>query len=422
MKQKTTSDEIKAPSTFPTQGQPASSVLKMIERELAGDGRTNYDLGSYTTIDMKPEANQLIRNSLGKNLINKNEYQSTTKIHDKLVIELGNYLKAPNVANIIGSSTVGSSEAIFLSLVAAKHLWRKKKLEGSPNIVITSNAHLSWHKFALYLDIEIRQVRLACVNQYPINEVIELVNKNTITVVGVLGCTYVGNCDPIEDLNNQLESLNSKKGWDIGIHVDAAIGGFILPFLDTVKHQWDFNLPLVRSINLSGHKYGLVYPGLGWIIFRDQRYFPRELSRTSQYLSGSFTSLTLNFSKPSSFVIAQYFNFLHFGKSGYKMIIRRCLNMAKHLACKLSESSFFEIIKTPEIPVVSFSIKENASFSAQLFTETLRFLGWMLPSYPLPDKSNKVVMRIVIRNDMTPLLLQTLIDDLIQTYKTLAQP
>ena len=401
-------------------GISSFKALSRIEKELEEDGHVEYDLGSYTTIEMLPEANFIIHKLLGKNLVNQNEYHKTTKIHKNLVKAIGNFLHVPNVDSAFGSSTAGSSEAIFLAILAAKWSWKNRGQNGQPNIVFCSNAHLCWYKFAKYLDVEVREVALESTFEYPLEKVIKNVDQNTICVVAILGCTYMGTCDPIAKLNTSLEKLNLEKNWDIGIHVDAAIGGFVIPFLKEESNQkWDFKLPLVRSINLSGHKYGLVYPGLGWILFRNESCFQSELSLNSNYLSGSSESFTINFSRSSSLVIAQYFNFLHYGFEGYQKVVEKCMNHTKLFSKLLTDTSKFEIVSNGKLPVVIFTFKEASRFDEKAFTKLLRNRKWMLPYYQLSGKLETTVMRVVVRDDMTEVLIKLLVNDLMDCYNEL---
>ena len=401
-------------------GISANDALLQIEQELKDDGLVTHDLGSYTTIKMLPEADLIIQQNLGKNLINQNEYHITTEIHENLIKMLGNLLHAPDNHNVFGSSTTGSSEAIFLSILAAKKKWKKRGYKEKPNIVLCNNAHVSWYKFSSYLDIEVREVAIENINVFPIKKVIEEVDQNSICVVTVLGCTQTGICDPIALLNNELEVLNDQNNWNVGIHVDAAIGGFVVPFLkEKNKQDWDFKLSLVRSINLSGHKFGLVYPGLGWVLFRDQSYFPSELNISSHYLSGSSKSFTLSFSRSSSLVIAQYFNFLHYGIEGYEKIIETSIQNTKQLSILLENTGFFKVLSNNKLPIVIFAFRTKEGFDEKEFTTLIKEKKWMLPYYQLPVNINGTVMRIVVRNDMTISLLKSLVIDMTECYQIL---
>ena len=347
----------------------ARKAYYQIVKKLKNDGEPKYDLGSYTAIQMRPEANKLIQDSLGKNFVNKNEYSEVTNIHDELVKKIGiELLGGLEEKQIIGSATVGSSEAIFLALLAAKWHWKKKNLSGKPNIVFSSNVHLCWYKFAKYLEVDIKEVSLEEENKYPKDKILNAINENTVIVVAILGCTYLGFVDPVEELHYSLEALNKKNNWDIGIHVDAAIGGFVIPYLPN-NNVWDFRLNLVRSINLSSHKFGLVYPGLGWVFFKSKEYFNSDLSIQSNYLSGISDSYTINFSKSASLVIAQYYNFLYYGFNGYKEVMESCINNTIYLSNKINQTNMFEVISDGKLPIVVFKFKKQNSIKEEYFTK-----------------------------------------------------
>ncbi len=401
-------------------GMSAYDALKKIQKDLEEDGLKSHDLGSYTTIQMLPETEVLIHQSMGVNMVNQNEYPKTTEIHNNMIKTIAHFLHAPDRDDVFGSSTAGSSESIFLAILAAKWAWKKKRIHGKPNIVFCSNAHLCWYKFSKYLDIEIREIALEAPNTYPMDRVIENIDQNSISIVAVLGCTQLGTSDPIGALNKRLEAVNQKNNWDVGIHVDAAIGGFVAPFLEaSVFGSWDFECPLVRSINLSGHKFGLVYPGLGWILFRHKRYFHRELRVKSNYLCGISESFTINFSRSSSLVIAQYFNFLHYGFEGYQKAIKQCIENARLLSKLLTNHDVFEMLSDGKIPVVVFRFKDTIRVDISAFTARLREKKWMLPYYKLSGQMDITVMRIVVRHDMKPPFLIQLVNDLFECYEAL---
>lgn len=399
----------------------AADAYQKISQELESDGDPCCDLGSYTAIKMLPEANKIVAENMGKNLINQHEYPQTTVIHNKLVEEIAELLHAPNYSDALGCSTSGSSEAVAIAMLAHKWLWLDRKdRKGSPNIVICSNAHLCWRKFALYFRIDVREVALTEPGLYPLQQMIDQVDNNTICVVAVLGSTYTGFCDPVAALNDALLLLNKSRGWNVGIHVDGAIGGFVLPFLPEASlPAWDFTLPLVRSINLSGHKFGLVYPGLGWLVFRNKALLSAQLSLTSSYLSGDSQSFAITFSRSASLVIAQYFNFLHYGRNGYRRVMERCLLNANYFAEKLVKTDLFELVCDLRLPVVTFRFKRSSDFSEAEFTKQLRVKGWMLPCYQMPVNIPQIVMRVVVREDMVQAKLLRLVNDMKETYQAL---
>lgn len=408
---------------FPKKGKGAPLAYQSISNELTLDGNVHLDLGSFSTTVMDPLADKLIMEQLGKNFIDYSEYGQTKKIHDRVVNILSGLLHAPNVATAKGTATLGSSEAIHLALLSHKWNWKKRQESlglptAKPNIVYSSNTHVCWDKFALYFDVEPRKIALSSFNKYPLEEILKNVDENTICVGAVAGNTYTGSIDPIEKLNNEILKLNKKNNWDIGIHVDAAIGGFVLPFSKKKTAPWDFRLSLVRSINLSGHKFGLVYPGIGWLLFRNDTALPKELIFSSHYLEKPIETYTLNFSKGASMILAQYFSILQHGKKGYKKVINQCHEIAEEIRTQLHQSDYFEIIDEGHLPVVVFKLKDTKAVAALLLQ--LRSKNWMLPAYHMPGNlQHETLMRIVVKENMNSLTARMLCTDLISIYKNL---
>src|SRR5208337_1415820 len=286
---------------LPEKMMPADVAYQIVHDELYMDGNTAFDLGSFTTTWMEPEAEKLIIENLGKNFIDRFEYPQTNEIHQRVVHILAHLFNAHEQAQFCGTATLGSSEAIELGLLAHKWTWKKRRIEqgkpyDSPNIVFGAGAHICWNKFAKYFDVEPRIMPMST-NRFTIDpgQVAAHIDENTICVGAVAGTTYTGACEPVAEINNLLMAVKRDKGWDIPIHVDAASGGFILPFTKP-DLKWDFRVPQVRSINVSGHKFGLVYPGLGWLIFRDAKDLPEELIFHVNYLGETMSTYTLNFS------------------------------------------------------------------------------------------------------------------------------
>lgn len=413
------------PDTFPEKGNKAAKVYNAICSELAMDGDVHLDLGSFSTTKMHPYANKLITEQLGKNFIDYGEYAQSKKIHDRIVALLSGLLNVPDPHSIKGTSTLGSSEAIHLALLSHKWNWKKRQQSlqldtTKPNIVYSSNAHVCWDKFALYFDVEPRKIAISSFHQYPLEEILKNIDQNTICVGAIAGNTYTGSIDPIEKLNNKILEINSTNNWDVGIHVDAAIGGFVLPFLKEQNLQWDFRLPLVRSINLSGHKFGLVYPGIGWLLFRDAFFLPKELIFSSHYLGKPIDTYTLNYSKGASMILAQYFSILQNGISGYKKIINRCCKTAQIIRDRLKESNYFEIIDEGQLPIVVFKLNTTNAIDLYGFQSQLRARNWMLPVYNAPGnfEPNKL-MRIVVKENFDTTMVTLLCDDLIAIYQNL---
>ncbi len=407
------------------EGMPPRAAYQLIHEELNLDGNPALNLASFVTTWMEPEADKLIMESIGKNFIDNDEYPQTSKIQDRVVNMLARLFNAPHKCKSIGTSTIGSSEAIMLGLLAHKWTWKnRRKAEGkpfdNPNIVMGADVHTVWEKFALYFDVELRLIPLEK-DTYTITaeEVGREIDENTICVGAVIGTTFTGQMDPIDEINDLLLEIKKNKGWDIPIHVDGASGGFIAPFLYP-ELLWDFRLEQVRSINVSGHKYGLVYPGVGWLVFKDKSDLPEELIFKVNYLGGLMPNYSLNFSKGSSTVVAQYYNFLRLGKKGYTEIMENMLGNCKHLASKLEKSGKFEVInKDLMFPLVTVGLKD-ADFTVFQLSEKLREKGWIIPAYTLPENAQELeVLRMVVKENFGRDMVDSLLEDLMEAYESL---
>lgn len=407
------------------EGMPPRAAYQLIHEELNLDGNPALNLASFVTTWMEPEADNLIMESMGKNFIDNDEYPQTSKIQDRVVNMLARLFNAPHKCKSIGTSAIGSSEAIMLGLLAHKWSWKnRRKAEGKPydkpNIVMGADVHTVWEKFALYFDVELRLIPLQK-DTYTITaeEVGGEIDENTICVGAVIGTTFTGQMDPIDEINDFLMEIKKNKGWDIPIHVDGASGGFIAPFLYP-DLLWDFRLEQVRSINVSGHKYGLVYPGVGWLIFKDKNDLPEELIFKVNYLGGLMPNYSLNFSKGSSTIVAQYYNFLRLGKRGYTDIMEIMMANCKYLASKLEKSGKFNIInKDLMFPLVTVGLKD-VSFNVFQLSEKLREKGWIIPAYTLPENAQELeVLRMVIKENFGRDMIDSLLDDIMEAYESL---
>eukprot|EP01111_Echinosteliopsis_oligospora_P001295 TRINITY_DN1195_c0_g1_i1.p1 TRINITY_DN1195_c0_g1~~TRINITY_DN1195_c0_g1_i1.p1 ORF type:complete len:548 (-),score=152.47 TRINITY_DN1195_c0_g1_i1:46-1689(-) len=420
--------------TMPTESMPAKVAFQIVHDELTLDGNPAQNLASFVSTWMEPEAEQLILESMTKNFADFDEYPQTQVIHQRCVSMLADLFHAPlsQGTDAVGTSSIGSSEAFMLAGLAFKFTWRnKRKAQGKPydkpNIIFGANAQVCLEKFALYFDVEQRLVEVSEESNYCLDakKAVSLVDENTIAVVGILGSTFTGHFEPIKELNDQLLELNNKTGWDVPIHVDAASGGFVAPF-HYPELVWDFRLPLVRSINVSGHKYGLVFPGVGWCIWRSKEYLPTELVFNINYLGGNFPSFTLNFSRNACMVVGQYYNFLRLGSSGYKNIINNCAENARFLADCVRETSYFKLISDAEkgLPLVAFSIARSAQdgiyFDEYDISAVIRQRGWIIPAYNLPKNCDKInILRIVVREIHSEDTIEQIVQDLVWAYETL---
>jgi len=400
------------------EGMPARAAYQTIHDELNLDGNPALNLASFVTTWMEPEADLLIMESIGKNYVDNDEYPQTEVIQDRVVNMLARLFNAPEKSTSVGSGTIGSSEAIMLGLLAHKWTWKERRQnEGKPydkpNIVMGADVHTVWEKFARYFDVELKLIPLRDdIYTITAEDVVEMIDENTIAVGAVVGTTFTGQMDPIKEINQALLEVKKTKGWDIPIHVDGASGGFIMPFLYP-ETEWDFRLEQVRSINVSGHKYGLVYPGVGWLIFKDKSDLPEDLIFNINYLGGLMPNYSLNFSKGSSTIIAQYYNFIRLGMKGYKDIMINMQENARYLAEKMDDTDKFDILdKDVMFPLVTARLK-NCDFSVFELSERLRQHGWIVPAYTLPANADDIaVIRMVVKESFSKDMVEMLIKDL----------
>jgi glutamate decarboxylase len=392
-------------------------AYNLIHDELMLDGNARLNLATFVTTWMEPYAEKLMAESFDKNMIDKDEYPFTAQIEERCINIVTRFFNAPETG--VGASAIGSSEAVMLAGMALKWRWRarmkaKGKPTDKPNIVMGNNVQVVWEKFARYWDVEPRYIEMEP-NQYTITPkgVLDAVDENTIAVVPILGVTYTGAFEPVEEIHDALVEHNAKTGHDIPMHVDAASGGFVAPFLHP-DLKWDFRLPLVKSINVSGHKYGLVYPGIGWVAWRSHEDLPDDLIFHVNYLGGDMPTFTLNFSRPGNQVIAQYFNFIRLGRAGYKRAFEQMRDIATYLSAAIEKTERFDLLTRGDtIPVFAFALKDSSHYTVYDLSDKLRENGWQVPAYTMPPKVDDLaVLRIVVREgfsrDMADMLMKDL--------------
>jgi glutamate decarboxylase len=405
---------------IPEDSRAPDVVYQVIKDELELDGNAHMNLATFVTTWMEPQVTKLMAETFEKNLVDKDEYPQTAEIEKRCVNMLAQLWNADPDGNALGTSTVGSSEACMLAGMAFKWRWeeqRKKQHKSAvkPNIVLGSNAQICWEKFCRYWEVEPRFVPLEK-GRYHIDPELaaKLCDAHTIGVVGILGSTMDGSYEPIQALSVALDKLQASTGLDIPIHVDAASGGFVAPFLQP-NLIWDFRLLRVKSINSSGHKYGMVYPGVGWILWRHPDDLPKELIFNVNYLGGEMPTFAINFSRPGNGVIAQYYNFLRLGRNGYRRIQQNCQSTALFLSTSIAEIGPFELLsKGDELPVFAFTLKAGTKgFSLYDLSERLRERGWQVPAYTMPKNlEDMVVMRIVVKENFSRDVAHLFIKDL----------
>ena len=412
---------------LPDEAMEPAAAYRFIHDELMLDGSSRLNLATFVTTWMDPEAERLMAETFDKNMIDKDEYPATAAIESRCVAMVADLFHAENLrdddaSTATGVSTIGSSEAVMLGGLALKWRWKERVSKNdpnawkgrTPNLVMGSNVQVVWEKFCRYFEVEPRYLPMA-EDRYVITpeQVVEAVDENTIGVVGILGTTYTGELEPIAQICAALDKLASEKGLDIPVHVDAASGGFVVPFLDP-DLKWDFRLPRVASINVSGHKYGLTYPGVGFVVWRNADQLPEDLVFRVNYLGGDMPTFTLNFSRPGNQVVGQYYNFLRLGRAGYTSVMQTLSNTARWFADQLAKSRHFEVISDgSQIPVVAFRLSGDFGYNEFDVSAGLRSFGWQVPAYTMPDGAKDVsVLRVVVREGLSADLARSLWEDL----------
>jgi glutamate decarboxylase len=415
---------------LPDECMDPQAAYRFIHDELMLDGSSRLNLATFVTTWMDPEAEKLMAETFDKNMIDKDEYPATAAIEQRCVCMVADLFHADNLrdddpASAIGVSTVGSSEAVMLAGLAMSWRWRAKVGKDwrsrRPNLVMGSNVQVVWEKFCRYFDVEPVYLPME-EGRYVITteQVLGAVNEDTIGVVAILGTTFTGELEPIAEICAALDTLAADGGVDVPVHVDAASGGFVVPFLHP-HLVWDFRLPRVVSINVSGHKYGLVYPGVGFVVWRSAEYLPDDLVFRVNYLGGDMPTFTLNFSKGGNQVIGQYYNFLRFGRSGYTQVMSCLSETARWLGDQLRAGEHFEVISDGSaIPVISFRLSGKRDYTEFDVSHALRAYGWQVPAYTMPDDANDIaVLRIVVREGFSTDLARALKEDVASALKSL---
>ncbi|MFE9554962.1 glutamate decarboxylase [Streptomyces sp. NPDC006703] len=405
---------------MPRRAMDPDTAYQLVHDELMLDGNARLNLATFVSTWAEPQALRLMSECAEKNMIDKDEYPQTAELETRCVHMLARLWNAPDAEDAVGCSTTGSSEAAMLGGLALKRRWQqKRRAEGKPadrpNLVMGINVQICWEKFADYFEVEPRYVPMEG-ERYHISpqQAAELCDENTIGVVAVLGSTFDGSYEPVADLAATLDDLQARTGIDVPIHVDGASGAMIAPFLDP-ELIWDFRLPRVTSINTSGHKYGLVMPGVGWALWRDTDALPDDLVFHVNYLGGDMPTFALNFSRPGAQIIAQYYNFLRLGFDGYRRVQQTCRDVATRLATDIAKLGPFELLTDGRhTPVFAFRIKDSVdNFTVFDVSAALRERGWLVPAYTFPaDRTDLAALRIVVRNGFGHDLADLLIEDL----------
>jgi glutamate decarboxylase len=404
---------------MPPQGVGGEVAYDLLTNELLLDGSARLNLATFVTTWMPPLAARLMADTADKNMIDKDEYPQTAEFERRCVNIIGHLWHAED-AEVTGTSCTGSSEAAMLGGMALKWRWRERRRAAGqpsdqPNLVMGVNVQVCWDKFCRYWDVEPRLVPMEG-DRYHLTaeEVVKYCDENTIGVVAILGSTFDGSYEPVAEICAALDALAAEGGPDVPVHVDGASGGFIAPFVQP-DLVWDFQLQRVASINASGHKYGLVYPGVGWAIWRNKESLPQDLVFNVNYLGGEMPTFALNFSRPGSEVVAQYFMFVSLGMEGFRAVQQASSDVAQHIASGVAAMGPYRLLTDgSDLPVFAFTVApEVENYTVFDVSAKLREMGWLVPAYTFPENREDLsVLRVVVRagltHDMADLFLKSL--------------
>lgn len=408
-------------TTLPESPMLPDTAYRIVRDETMLDGNARLNLATFVGTWMDEHADRLYADSFDKNMIDKDEYPATASIEEYCWRILADLWNAPNRADVIGTSTIGSSEACMLGGLALKRRWQHaRRAAGAstdrPNLIMSSAVQVCWEKFCNYFDVEMRLVPTT--EEHPLMDgtgLEDVVDERTIGVVALMGVTYTGAYEPVAQIAAKLDEIQAKTGLDIPMHVDGASGAMVAPFLQP-KVEWDFRVERVQSINTSGHKFGLVYPGVGWVVWRSTAALPEDLVFKVSYLGGEMPTFALNFSRPGAQVLLQYYRFLRLGREGFTEIQQASQDVARFLSHGVGQLDAFELVTDgSDIPVFAWRMTPGHTDNWTLYhlSERLRIKGWLVPAYPLSgDLAGQTVMRIVCRNGLSRDLAEDLMADI----------
>ena len=401
-------------------GLDSETAYELISSELLLDGQARLNLATFVTTYMPTVAARLMAETADKNMIDKDEYPQTAKIEARCVNMISDMWNSPDHEQATGCSTTGSSEAAMLGGMALKWRWRERRQKAGkptdrPNLVMGANVQVCWEKFCRYWDVEPKLVPMEG-NRFHLEapEAVAACDENTIGVVAILGSTFDGSYEPVKEIAAALDQLESDKGIYVPVHVDGASGGFVAPVLQP-DLEWDFRIDRVQSINASGHKYGLVYPGVGWAIWRNEEALPRDLVFDVNYLGGHMPTFALNFSRPGAEVVAQYYMFTTLGREGYRRVMQGAQDVATHMSSEIAKIGRYQLISEGrELPVFAFGLQPDVkNYTVFDISDRLREYGWLVPAYAFPENRQDLsVLRIVVRAGMTMEMADNLLEHL----------
>lgn len=355
------------------------------------------NLASYTTTIMSEKYSRIINAGLPYNLANRSIYKELEQMEEHCIDNMATMFNAVDTNEIKGFSTVGSSEAILIYLLVLKTTFANSF--ESPNIVISQHTHFSWNFAASILGISVKTVS---VNEaFNVDEVHlnQMIDKSTLAVILTAGTTLTGAIENVEMISNIIRNFNQANNTNIYIHIDAAIGGFIFPFISKFKLNL-LNLDNVNSINVSSHKYGGVYPSCGWLVLKQNKFDYDKLSVMFDYLFNSLSHMAINFSMPAAFIMCQYEIFTNEPQDFYQNRTNSYFEALSYLENSL-ENIGVKIINKQNVktPVIVFDI-ENLLLKQQFSKHMLDKNGWYIPFYTIATaKKSCQYHRVVIKDN-----------------------
>ncbi|MGO3885319.1 MAG: glutamate decarboxylase [Mycetocola sp.] len=407
--------------SLPDEPSLPETAYQIVHDEAMLDGNSRLNLATFVSTWMDDEAKRLYLEAADKNMIDKDEYPGTAAIEDRCWRMLAELWSVPDVSDTIGTSTIGSSEACMLGGLALKRLWQeKRRAEGKstdkPNLIMSAAVQVVWEKFCNYWDVEARYIPVSPDHLVLDGDQLEgYVDENTIGVVAILGQTFTGLYDDVAGIAAKLDEIQASTGLDVKIHVDGASGAMVAPFCQP-DLSWDFSIDRVNSISTSGHKYGLVYPGVGWVVWRNTAVMPESLIFHVSYLGGDMPTLALNFSRPGAQVLLQYYQFLRLGREGYRQVQQNSIDVATYLSSEIEKIGPFKLVSRGDtIPVFAWVLKDGHTANWDLYdlADRLRMKGWLVPAYPMADNMSDVVLqRIVVKVGLSKDLASSLLTDI----------
>lgn len=453
-------ESIASGGVIPENGMPSQSARALIEDNHAVDFDQRLNTSSYVNVELEKDEEAIALMGLRINLADQTVYPQSYKLHDSVVNMIARLWNCPEPDDFdeygvfAGAGTVGSTEACLLSGLTFKFRWRKWYAEKTgksedeirairPNLVISSCFQAAWEKLFRYMDIEPRLI-FPSRNSFTVDpeKIRDVVDEHTIGVVGIMGNHYGGQYDPIGEIDKVVGEINKKRGFQVGIHVDAASGGFIAPFQDLPP--WDFRLPNVLSISSSGHKYGESCCGTGWVIWRRRKDLSEHVAISVTYLGGKSESYTLNFSRPASGAYVQYYKLLRYGRSGYRQVCENMMGNAKYIRDGLKAMTFegkprFVLLDHGDegaLPVVTARLNPECGFSYDDIDlqNVVSQHHWYVSGYkmglndPITEKvvpifhdedADTTMFRVVVKNNLTRGMAKNLLDSFAASFEFL---